>query len=374
MFLGNLTPGRAFFLFCFALATGVILIVLNLGGWLAMIPVVAYGVLLFVSQAFFEVSLDETVKDSPYFLGFLLTLSAIFKALGLASGLSSVSATLGTSSGHQSSLLLAAGEAILPTLAGLFMRQALLSRDPAEDVRQAVFQSLAQELKEHSSAFVGSQRQLVRLIDDFVSTRREQFGAEERAIAAYVAGLEKSTDVLGELGATVASDVKDIHRQLVDSAASLRQTLDESISTTAAATKRLASSIEEGIGGAVVSLKTGTSSVSEHLHSMVGGLASAHHELNSLTSGLAKYNEGLQSIGTAASASSAELSKLPEKLSALTAEATSGLKESLTQVNKGNAEVAEKIQRISSDLTELDHVFEELVQLLIKRMKAVASS
>src|SRR6266487_45382 len=135
MFLGNLTPGRAFFLFCLALATGVILIVLNLGGWIAMIPVIVYGALLYIAQAFFLVSLDETVKDSPYFLGFLLTLSAIFKALGLASGLSS-------SGGGQSSLLQAAGEAILPTLVGLFMRQALLSRDPAEDVRQAVFQSL----------------------------------------------------------------------------------------------------------------------------------------------------------------------------------------------------------------------------------------
>ncbi len=366
MFLGNLTPGRAFFLFCLALATGVILIVLNLGGWIAMIPVIVYGALLYIAQAFFLVSLDETVKDSPYFLGFLLTLSAIFKALGLASGLSS-------SGGGQSSLLQAAGEAILPTLVGLFMRQALLSRDPAEDVRQAVFQSLAQELKEHSSAFVGSQRQLVRLIDDFVTTRREQLGAEERAIAAYVAGLEKSTEVLGELGATVASDVRDIHKQLVDSATSLREKLDESASTASAASKRLANSIDQGMGVAIASLETNTTAVADHLHSLVSRLASTHQEFNSLTSGLVTYNEGLQSIGTAASASAAELSRLPDRLASLTAEAASGLRDSLTQVTKGNAEVAEKIQRIASDLTELDNVFEELVQLLIKRMKAVAT-
>src|SRR6266704_1707626 len=123
-FLRNFSASRAFYAFAIAFALGTLSIYASWGPWVPALPVVLYGLMLLVAQVGHFVSLEDSVKDSPYFLGFLLTLAALLKALAaMGADLKNPSAAADSSS----TLLAAASAAIVPTVAGLFMRQALLS-------------------------------------------------------------------------------------------------------------------------------------------------------------------------------------------------------------------------------------------------------
>src|SRR3989442_1518324 len=223
----NLTPTRAFRFFAAGLAVGVAAIWFSQSPWISALPVLVYGGGLLRAQTAHFVSLDESVKDSPYFLGFLLTLVALFKALTVAATqLAAVSSGSSSDSSNLSRILLsAAATAILPTVAGLFMRQALLARDPSEDAREAVFESLAEELRKHTVAFSSSQKQLIRMIDEFVRTRRDQLTSEEGAAAAYVKHLETATHQLSTLAHSLANGTSAVHDELTRAAKTLRSRL-----------------------------------------------------------------------------------------------------------------------------------------------------
>jgi hypothetical protein len=85
---------------------------------------------MFYCQSSLYVQFNGTTKDSPYFLGFLLTLVALLQIL---------SADLSESLGREF-MTREVGAAVLTTVCGLFMRQLLLSRDPSEEAQDRVFQ------------------------------------------------------------------------------------------------------------------------------------------------------------------------------------------------------------------------------------------
>jgi hypothetical protein len=143
-FLLRLTPLRAFFLFSGCLLAGSMLIFIEWGKPVTpSLPVVAYGLVLFYCQTHLYVQFNATTKDSPYFLGFLLTLIALFQIL---------SSDLGESIGREF-MVREVGAAVLTTVCGLFMRQLLLSRDPSEEAHDRVLQTLAEEIRRDTVEF-----------------------------------------------------------------------------------------------------------------------------------------------------------------------------------------------------------------------------
>ncbi len=189
-FLLRLTPSRAFALFfgCFAIST--VLIFAEWGKPLSpSLPVIAYGAVLFYCQKWLFVQLNATTKDSPYFLGFLLTLIALLQVLSL-----DLSGAV-----NKEFMVREVGAAILTTICGLFMRQLLLSRDPTEEAQDRVFQGLADEIRKDTLEFHQAQKLFVGLVKEFVQTREEMFAREEKAFSQYIEGLQEGATILGKI-------------------------------------------------------------------------------------------------------------------------------------------------------------------------------
>ena len=177
-FLRDLGPTQALWLFFAALVLGIAAIVTDWGSIWAWVllpsaPIVAYSLALWVSQATYFVSHSPGIKTSPYILGFLLTLVALFN-LFLRGGADLVSGDI-----DLDLLLGQVGAAVMTTAVGLVSRQILITTDPAEE-QQQVFQSLAGELRRNASEFDSAQRKLVSLIQEFVGAREELFSRVNR--------------------------------------------------------------------------------------------------------------------------------------------------------------------------------------------------
>ena len=137
-FLRDLGPTQALWLFFAALVLGLAAIVTDWGSIWAWVllpsaPIVAYSLALWVSQATYFVSHSPGIKTSPYILGFLLTLIALFN-LFLRGGADLVSGDI-----DLNLLLGQVGAAIMTTAVGLVSRQILITTDPAEEQQQQVF-------------------------------------------------------------------------------------------------------------------------------------------------------------------------------------------------------------------------------------------
>jgi len=330
--------------------------------------VLVYGLLLLWAQTGHFVSLEDSVKDSPYFLGFLLTLVALLKAL--AAMAAKLTVAQGTST--QSSILLkAAGAAILPTVAGLFMRQALLSRDPAEDARQAIFHSLADELRKHTVAFHTAQRQLIRLIEEFGSTRREQLDSEGRALKAYVSNLEEGVSRLTELGRTLENDTKTVHDGIIESARSLKGQLDGSTKAAAEAAARLsatASVFDASIGV----LRTGTADLGSGLTAANEHLRTLHDSIKNTSTALVESARQLGGMASSAREVSEGLGQLPKDLGVIPQRALAAVDDAASAGVRAQAAIAAQIATIGRDLAEVDQIFEGLVRLLTERLRQTA--
>ena len=199
--LRDLGPTRALRLFFIAFGLGLAAIVIDWGSisasvLLPSVPIVTYTWALYKSQATYFVSHSPGTKTSPYILGFLLTLIAVFNLFfrrgdDLVSGDIDINMLLGQ-----------VGAAILTTVVGLVARQILISTDSAEEQQQQVFQSLAGELRRNATEFDSAQRKLVSLIQEFVGAREELFSREELAFQKFLGGLERGSQILTEVETT----------------------------------------------------------------------------------------------------------------------------------------------------------------------------
>src|SRR6185437_9492595 len=94
---------HAFKLFSCALVVGAACIVLSswwpILAWATPLPLAVYALTLAWAQRHYFVALNATVKDSPYFLGFLLTMVALAKifisVMSIKPGALSVNAIVG---------------------------------------------------------------------------------------------------------------------------------------------------------------------------------------------------------------------------------------------------------------------------------------
>jgi hypothetical protein len=163
------------------------------GGWgkpfLPTLPVVGYGLVLIVSQEVYYVQLAASIRDSPYFLGFILTLIEILNVLFIGFPQENIGGFL----------FREIGAAILTTAAGLMMRQILLANDAAEEAQDRMFRTLAEEVRKDTVEFHQTQKLFVNLIREFVQTRERMFSEEEKASAEYLKVLREAATKLGGL-------------------------------------------------------------------------------------------------------------------------------------------------------------------------------
>jgi hypothetical protein len=187
-FLLNLTTQRAFVLFFIAFALGASSIFFDFGlPWLPAAVVLAYGATLLYCATALQVSHSEATNNSPYFLGFVFFLASLLKAFY------SVSLEGG---GQLDTVIHQLGAALLTTIVGLPLRQALFAYSPSQADQDLFFRDLEEQLRRSAAEFRRSQVAMVELIKEFVASRRSLLNDETLAIQQYVNSLSKAAGVL----------------------------------------------------------------------------------------------------------------------------------------------------------------------------------
>ncbi len=176
----NFFSNRAFAAFTVALAASMWALFTDIGRpYLPSVPIVVYTLYLYANRTSVGQLGGDALKDSPYFLGFLLTMFALFKIFNDVSFSSSLF-------GQNPALMTQeVGGAVLTTIVGLFCRQALLAlvqdEAPEEDDRLA---ALATAVTSHAVAFEVARQQFFREMADERARQTEEFTANQARFLA----------------------------------------------------------------------------------------------------------------------------------------------------------------------------------------------
>ena len=373
-FLDNLTPTRAFILFVVALAAGALLVWKNwFQPWGYVLPVFVYGGLLAYVQRSLYVEIDPTVKDSPYFLGFMLTLF----------GLAGIFLSLEESEAGQVAIgpiVGEAGAALMATVLGLFMRQLLLAVDPGSEERDAVFRSLARQVRESTVEFHREQEKFVSLVREFVKSREKWFTREEKAFGLYVERLEAGGELLGRLEtdfpARITSLVGELEASATRISATTKVTSDEFSSWREEIGKQIkqeGKAYSERLKKAGEAVEKSRSAVDDELSTLLKSLKVTVGQFATYSS---KINSQLASQATSAHELVTALGLITTKAQQAKVE----LQSLADQARKSGKSLAESGQlarktldkswnEISKDVAAIDQVLDDLSSILTERLR-----
>lgn len=386
-YLSLLTPARSFALFAGALVVGGTVIAGDIRPtWVAVLPVFAYGGMLLYSQQRHLVALSGTVKDSPYFLGFILTMGALAKIFyGIHLGTGGATSALDPVIGD-------AGTAILLTVAGLFMRQVLTSLDPGEDARDEVFQSLARELRERTLDFHETQARFVGLLREFVSAREALFSREEAAFSGYVERLERGTAILSNIDELYPKRVEHLLDGLSVATATLATRFEGCASdlsrvagTVTALTERELQATRDairesrdGLVGAREQMAAETAAVAAGISHATAGLRQ-HVEEFALE--WEKYMQPGEAFAESVRAAASDLTRLRAEVAGLeerAREAALALKQTTDAAGASTDSLNDtarlRAERLRDELDAIDAVIDEFVRVLRNRIQQQLAS
>jgi len=318
--LSRLASRRAshLFLACFLLALPCIWFGILLP-WLPAAIVLLYGSVLLAAAGLSRVPHSEMTNNSPYFLGFLLFLFSLltsFSQLGSATP-KQIAAQLGT--------------ALVTTIVGLPFRQLLFAYSPVQEDQDIFFRSLEEELRRSATQFKRSQAELVELVTQFLETRELLFSEEEKAARRYIANLQKASDVLG---LAVSGEGSAVTRALGDCAKGLAQ-LKDRVAELSTASQRVSPDIFPQLSSELGRLTLSASDVVRQLHLMRGSVES--------------------------------LTKASDQLPLDAKKLVDGAKERTVAVA---TDLRTQVARISADLSAIDTILGDFVNLVVKRLAA----
>ena len=194
-YLLTLTNGKSFFIFLSAFLIGSAVLVTGFYAvYVLPMIVLAYTGLLYYSQNYFFISLSQEIKNSPYFLGFLFTLTCliqIFLNIRIGEGvdpdiiMNQLTQNIGT--------------ALITTICGLIGRLLLVSQDRVEVEKNKLWNDTTSELKENAWAYQNSQKNLLNLVEDFTVFHQQILDTEEKASKKHIAMLSETTATLERL-------------------------------------------------------------------------------------------------------------------------------------------------------------------------------
>lgn len=189
----NEFPTRAFFAFSVALAASAWALFAEIGKpYAPSIPILFYTLYLYSNRDKVGQQESDALKDSPYFLGFLLTMFGLFKIFN------DVSFNFALFGRNPELMTEEVGGAVLTTIVGLFSRQALLGlvRDesPAEDDRLA---ALANAVTSHAVAFEVARQQFFREMAEERTKQARDLETTQERFLARLDDLTRSVPIIG---------------------------------------------------------------------------------------------------------------------------------------------------------------------------------
>jgi methyl-accepting chemotaxis protein len=340
-FLLGLGSFRAWFFFLAAFVFSTLLIFADYGKPISpAVPVLLYGALLFYCQARLYVPLNSTTKDSPYFLGFLLTLVALLKI---------VYGMTGVIEGQF--LIREVGTAVLTTVAGLFMRQLLLSRDPGEEAQDQLFRSIADEVRKDTVEFHDAQKLFVKLVREFVQAREDLFAREETASAEYVQNLQDGAALLGEIQKTYPKRIEGLLTAIETSGERLNDRCGQ---------------IEQSLARIAQSYAMG---LEKDRDSLASAREAFQSELTTLRSAITESSSQL----TIHYKELSELAQAYPQVGSTLVGAVAALSEAIKDVKGPIETLRGDIVRVGGDMRSIDKIVDDLVRILSEQMSALSA-
>jgi hypothetical protein len=338
-FFSRLNSQRAFILFSIALAAGACLIFANV--WKPVgpaIPVFVYGAVLVAAQRIYLIQFDPHLKDSPYFLGFILTLFEIFDIV-----------LKGFPQQTTDKLLFnEIGAGILTTAIGLLMRQLLLANDRSEETQDRIFRSLVDEIRRDVVDFHNTQKLFVKLLKEFAQTREQMFSDEEKVSAQYLNALKNAAQRIGE----IPSDVEGAMNMLRESGGRIADaaiSLDSDLTTTIANFRSNLEAIGE-------SFTITRNRISDELDAFAQTINSANDRISSV------------------SASAEKGSLVAEGAANRFGASVDGFTSKVNDAGVKLQRLSEDLSRIAADLNEIDQITDDLIRILRERIDMLAAT
>lgn len=151
------------------------------------VPILLYSAYLWLYRDSIEGPGGETLRDSPYFLGFLLTMTALLKLFNDAS------AGVLSFAPNPAIFTSEVGSAILTTVVGLFSRQALQMLIPSSalDDRDERLERVATALSSHAVQLERSRQDFLRTMAAETDRRQATLAEEQQR---FFSELRRETD------------------------------------------------------------------------------------------------------------------------------------------------------------------------------------
>lgn len=291
---------------------------------LPSIVVFLYGAYLFLLQQYFNRTLSQNEKDSPYILGFLLTLiSLVFSFLMIQNILIDTAELMEISSLAGSIVI-----ALSTTIVGLICRTILVVSDQ-EDIRTSRLLSIySHQTDEALSKYLTAQEQITDMVDDFRQTTK-----------------------------AVYEDLNKVQRNLTKRLTSLGSLLDERI--TEIESKHLSNGKRlETVMGEIAEGADKFSKTINHLNDSIavyqGNVSSTNTSLKSIRDEIAALKEAFVSLKKGVSIYTDSLASSTRIVNSAVLNSSKGLEQLLNTLQK--------------DIHDIDVILTEYTKLVSKRI------
>ena len=325
---------------------------------LPVVPVLLYSIALWVSQHFYLVSHSPAIANSPYILGFMLTLVALLD-LFLRGGTSIVDGEI-----DQDLVLGRVGAAVATTAVGLLSRQVLITNNIQLEDQDQVFQSLARQLKKNARDFQSAQKQLVALIQEFVEAREELFSKEEQAYAKFLDDLDRGSQILARIETEYSTRLSSA----LDALGAHVEDLDTGVTSAAGDLRTLTATAKQG----AEEIRGSATTVAGTLHDSstlwktasaeaVGSLDASNQVILERVESLTALQAKLDALSGSIDATIQSLGTVPEHANAMF--------ERWDATSKSNHEqIAAMYSDLFADAKAMNMIVDEVAELLRKRV------
>lgn len=362
--LQTLTPERTTYLFLVTFIIGIATIIPPWPNpWLSMfipvIPLTGYSLVLWTAQTRYMVSHTSTVKTSPYILGFSFTLVALLNLFVRAS------ANLDSQTFDANALVGQIGAAISTTIVGLLCRQLLILYDPSERLQQGVFESLAEQMREHATEFDRAQRKLITVVQEFTDERETLFKKEIQASSSYLAHLTKTSEALAEIETLIPERLHTV----ADSLHSTTNIINEASSSSEAALSALTSSVQKDQEQASAATAELVKVLQEGATSTTTATTGIVQKLSEATSAIQRTAEATRATVKELGACSSRLDGIVKRLAEAPDEFSRSLSSATQRSSELDKEVATRLSSVVEDIRAIDTIVDDVTTLLSKRIE-----
>lgn len=166
--------------------------------------IIAFTSILFVSPYFLKRENSIPEKNSPYFLGFLFTLFALFNTF----------IKYETAKIQDLHLFKNLSIALITTIAGLLMRQVLISTDTLPEDEFEALTSLRKLLSESVNDYHSAQIKILKLLDDYSETKKDILKKEKDISKIYTDNLTSSIGIFKKIEKEYPEKIDSLLRHL----------------------------------------------------------------------------------------------------------------------------------------------------------------